>query len=177
VRPCCNDATTRSVTPSGCNISSHCVAFCAGDPGHQLQRWLAVARQSPWYIPPNHGVIPYVVLDRVEPRLAFYALPFACNPVWLVAIHHQRSELVATAIWTFHGQNGTVRPEQMNFGEWLCGEIPPEKLFQIEADCRRVESHPDAGKLAGQLLKQVYHQQEMLQRAVNEIARLECELM
>ena len=65
----------------------------------------------------------------------------------------------------------------MNFGEWLSGEIPPEKLFKLEADCRRLENAPQAGKLAGQLLKQVYHQQEMLQRAVNEIARLELELM
>jgi len=75
------------------------------------------------------------------------------------------------------GIMGTVRPGLMNFGEWLSSEIPPEKLFKLEADCRLLENTPQAGKLAGQLLKQVYHQQEMLQRAVNEIARLELALM
>ena len=65
----------------------------------------------------------------------------------------------------------------MKFGEWLCGEIPPEKLFHVEAQCRDIEKHPDVARLAAQLLKTVYHQQEMLQRAVNEIARLELELM
>lgn len=103
--------------------------------------------------------------------------PLAHCLILKLAIRNWRSVVPATALWTLHWQYGTVRPGLMNFGKWLCGEIPPEKLFQIEADCRRVESHPDAGKLAGQLLKQVYHQQELLQRAVNEIARLECELM
>jgi hypothetical protein len=65
----------------------------------------------------------------------------------------------------------------MEFGEWLKVEIPAEKLFKIEADCRRLEGHPDAGKLAGQLLRQVHHQQEMLQAAVREICRLEMKLM
>ena len=65
----------------------------------------------------------------------------------------------------------------MNFGKWLAVKIPPEKLFQIEADCRRLEQHPNAGKVAAQLLRQCYHQQEVLQAAVNEIARLELELM
>jgi hypothetical protein len=69
------------------------------------------------------------------------------------------------------------RPEKMNFGEWLAVKIPPEKQFQIEADCRRLERHPQAGNVAAQLLRQCYYQQEMLQAAVHEIARLELELM
>lgn len=56
-------------------------------------------------------------------------------------------------------------------------EIPPEKLFLIERQCRDLERHPEAGVIAAKLLKQCYHQQEILQAAVNEIARLELELM
>jgi hypothetical protein len=77
----------------------------------------------------------------------------------------------------FIGKMRAVRSEQMEFGQWLKVEIPAEKLFKIEADCRRLEGHPDAGKLAGQLLRQVHHQQEMLQAAVREICRLEMKLM
>lgn len=58
----------------------------------------------------------------------------------------------------------------MNFGEWMAVEIPPEKLFKLEAS-------PNTGKLAAQLLRQTYRQQEMLQAAVHEIARLEILLM
>jgi hypothetical protein len=75
------------------------------------------------------------------------------------------------------GTMGQSRPRTMDFGQWLAVEIPPEKQFQIEADCRRLEKHPQAGSVAAQLLRQCYHQQEMLQAAVNEIARLELELM
>jgi len=56
-------------------------------------------------------------------------------------------------------------------------EIPPEKQFLIERQCRDIQRHPDVGPLAAKLLKQCYHQQEMLQAAVNEIARLELKLM
>ncbi len=56
-------------------------------------------------------------------------------------------------------------------------EIPPEKLFLIEKQCRDLQRHPQAGSIAAKLLKQCYHQQEMLQAAVHEIARLELELM
>lgn len=65
----------------------------------------------------------------------------------------------------------------MNFGEWMAVEIPPEKLFKLEADCRMLEATPNTGKLAAQLLRQTYRQQEMLQAAVHEIARLEILLM
>lgn len=65
----------------------------------------------------------------------------------------------------------------MNFGQWLAVQIPPEKLFKLEADCRALEGTPNAGKIAAQLLRHAYRQQEMLQAAVNEIARLELLLM
>lgn len=65
----------------------------------------------------------------------------------------------------------------MDFGKWLLVDIPPEKLFKLEADCRALEGSTNAGKLAAQLLRQTYRQQEMLQAAVNEIARLELMLM
>ena len=56
-------------------------------------------------------------------------------------------------------------------------EIPPEKLFKIEADCRMLEASPNTGPIAALLLKQTYRQQELLQAAVHEIARLEILLM
>ena len=77
----------------------------------------------------------------------------------------------------FIGTMGQFAPDKMDFGQWLAVEIPPEKQFLIEKQCRDIERHPQVGPLAAQLLKQCYHQQEMLQAAVNEIARLELELM
>lgn len=65
----------------------------------------------------------------------------------------------------------------MDFGKWIAVKIPPEKLFKLEADCRSLEANPKAGQVAAMLLRHTYHQQEMLQAAVNEIARLELELM
>lgn len=65
----------------------------------------------------------------------------------------------------------------MNFGQWMAVEIPPEKAFQLEAQCRALQATGDAGKIAALLLRQTCYQQELLQAAVNEIARLELELM
>lgn len=65
----------------------------------------------------------------------------------------------------------------MNFGKWLAVEIAPEKLFRLEADCRMLEGNGKTGHLAAQLLRQTYRQQEMLQAAVHEIARLELMLL
>lgn len=65
----------------------------------------------------------------------------------------------------------------MNFGEWMAAEIPPEKSFLIERQCRDLQRHPEVGPIAAKLLRQCYHQQELLQAAVNEIARLELMLM
>jgi hypothetical protein len=55
--------------------------------------------------------------------------------------------------------------------------IPAERSFELEAKCRQLEKSQDVGKLAALLLRQTYLQQEYLQAAVNEIARLELQLM
>jgi len=65
----------------------------------------------------------------------------------------------------------------MNFGDWMAVSMPPEKMFQIEKQCRAIASSPQAGEIAAKLLKQTSYQQEILQAAVNEIARLELMLM
>ena len=65
----------------------------------------------------------------------------------------------------------------MDFGQWMQVEIPPEKLFKLEADCRALEQADNPGPIAANLLRQTYRQQELLQAAVNEIARLELLLM
>jgi hypothetical protein len=61
----------------------------------------------------------------------------------------------------------------MDFGKWMQVEIPAERLFKLESNCRGLAEHGTIGKLAAQLLRQNYRQQEMLQAAVHEIARLE----
>jgi hypothetical protein len=61
----------------------------------------------------------------------------------------------------------------MDFGKWMQVEIPAERLFKLESNCRGLAEHGTVGKLAAQLLRQNYRQQEMLQAAVHEIARLE----
>lgn len=62
-------------------------------------------------------------------------------------------------------------------GEWLLVDIPPERMFRVEEECRALEKDPNAGKAAAILLRQIYRQQEMIKAAVNEIARLELMLM
>lgn len=65
----------------------------------------------------------------------------------------------------------------MNFGQWMVVELSTEQQFQIEKQARALLESKDAGLLAASLLKQTCYQQQLLQQAVNEIARLECELM
>lgn len=65
----------------------------------------------------------------------------------------------------------------MNFGEWMAVELTTEQQFEIEKQARALLESKDAGLLAASLLKQTCYQQQLLQQAVNEIARLECELM
>lgn len=65
----------------------------------------------------------------------------------------------------------------MNFGEWMAVELSTEQQFEIEKQARALLESKDAGVLAASLLKQTCYQQQLLQQAVNEIARLECELM
>jgi hypothetical protein len=56
-------------------------------------------------------------------------------------------------------------------------ELSTEQQFEIEKQARALLESKDAGLLAAALLKQTCYQQQLLQQAVNEIARLECELM
>ena len=65
----------------------------------------------------------------------------------------------------------------MNFGEWMAVQLTAEQQFEIEKQARTLLNSPDAGTMAAALLKQTCYQQQLLQQAVNEIARLECELM
>ena len=65
----------------------------------------------------------------------------------------------------------------MDFGQWMQIEIPLEKLLKLEADCRALEQSDNIGPIAANLLRQTYRQQELLQAAVHEIARLELLLM
>ena len=65
----------------------------------------------------------------------------------------------------------------MRFGEWMLVEVSPEQQFELEKQARTLLSSPDAGIMAAALLKQACYQQQLLQQAVNEIARLELELM
>ena len=65
----------------------------------------------------------------------------------------------------------------MNFGEWMVVELSTEQQFTIEKQARALLESEDAGVLAAALLKQACYQQQLLQQAVNEIARLECMLM
>lgn len=65
----------------------------------------------------------------------------------------------------------------VNFGDWLAVTLPPEQSLAIELEARRVETDPNAGRIAALLLRQSYRQQEFLQAAVHEIARLELLLM
>jgi hypothetical protein len=65
----------------------------------------------------------------------------------------------------------------MRFGEWMLVKVSPEQQFELEKQARTLLSSPDAGIMAAALLKQAHYQQQLLQQAVNEIARLELELM
>ena len=65
----------------------------------------------------------------------------------------------------------------MDFGQWMAVKLSPEQQFEIERQARTLLHSKDAGVMAAALLKQACYQQQLLQQAVNEIARLECELM
>lgn len=56
-------------------------------------------------------------------------------------------------------------------------DLTAEQRFEIEKNARALLDRKDAGVMAASLYKQACYQQELLQKAVNEIARLECELM
>jgi len=65
----------------------------------------------------------------------------------------------------------------MRFGEWMAVTLSAEQQFEVEKQARNLLNAPDAGVFAAALLKQTCYQQQLLQQAVNEIARLECKLM
>ena len=65
----------------------------------------------------------------------------------------------------------------MEFGAWMAVQLSPEQQFEIEKQARALLHSKDAGTMAAALLKQACFQQQLLQQAVNEIARLELELM
>ena len=65
----------------------------------------------------------------------------------------------------------------MNFGEWMAVQLTAEQQFEIEKQARTLIASSDAGVMAAAILKQACYQQQLLQQAVHEIARLECELM
>lgn len=109
--------------------------------------------------------------------IADRTLPFPCDVVAFacVGLHYLDPSVLAT--WAFHSQTDKTCINAMNMGEWLAVQIPPERMFEIETKCRALESDPNAGKVAAMLLRQTYQQQEIIQAAVHEIARLELQIM
>lgn len=63
----------------------------------------------------------------------------------------------------------------MDFGQWMIPARSLEDELRIEKECR--EAANDGGPRLAGLLRLCYHQQDSLQRAVNEIARLELMVM
>ncbi len=68
------------------------------------------------------------------------------------------------------------RTALMALGDWMNFDVPMEQKFEIEQECRRIEKHPEAGTLAAILLRQNYMLQNLLNKAVHEVARLESQL-
>lgn len=63
------------------------------------------------------------------------------------------------------------------FGQWLILRMSAEEDFEIERNCRRLMETPNAGPIAAQLFRAMAMQQQLLQQATHEIARLELMLM
>jgi hypothetical protein len=104
-------------------------------------------------------------------------LAFAGDVIAFASIGFYNLDPSVLAAWAFHRQTEMTCDNAMKMGDWLMVDIPPERLFKIEEECRALEKDPNAGKAAAILLRQTYRQQEMIQAAVNEIARLELVLM
>ena len=118
-------------------------------------------------------------LDRVPRVPALQAPPLTGHPAGLLAVGGDRPDLAAGAPRTLHRYNSKVPRHYgtMRFGEWMAVKLTTEQQFTIEKQARALVESKDAGVLAAALLKQACYQQQLLQQAVNEIARLECELM
>jgi hypothetical protein len=126
---------------------------------------------------PPHCIARHRHLHRVPDVPAVIARTLAHRLVSHLAVRHDCTVARVTANWAIHEQHGAICPGQMNFGQWMAIDIPPEKLFKLEEDCRRLESASDIGNLAAMLLRQNYRQRQLLQSAVHEIARLELHIM
>jgi len=88
----------------------------------------------------------------------------------------KRTQLAAVAFGAFHRDKIGKRSTVMALGDWMDFDVPMEQKFEIEQECRRIETHPEAGTLAAILLRQNYLLQHLLNKAVHEVARLESEL-
>lgn len=107
---------------------------------------------------------------------AVSALPAAhCMILWSV-VGSNSSHVAALALRAFHLNRMVKRFAVMALGDWMNFEMSMEQKFEIEQECRRVEQHPEAGTLAAILLRQNYMLQDLLNKAVHEIARLESKL-
>ena len=136
------------------------------------QHWLALMVATP-----AHRIAIDLQLNR-EPHMITVATPaFSYRLIVKQIVRDRCTNVARAAPWALHWQHGAYAPNNMNFGKWLLVDIPPEKLFKLEADCRALEENPKAGHIAAMLLRQTYRQQELLQSAVHEIARLELMIM
>jgi len=88
----------------------------------------------------------------------------------------ERAQLAAVAFGAFHRDKIGKRSTVMALGDWMDFDVPIEQKFEIEQECRRIETHPEAGTLAAILLRQNYTLQHLLNKAVQEVARLESQL-
>lgn len=163
-------------TANRCDSSSHGISadrqlHRQPQNGHALIR---VRRARP---PDRHQT--HRQLDRVPDMAAVHAPPLAGHLVRLLPVRCDRSDFTATAAWALHRYPEPVPRHYgtVNFGQWMAVELSPEQQFEIEKQARTLLTSKDAGPMAAALLKQACYQQQLLQQAVNEIARLECELM
>ena len=129
--------------------------------------------------PPSHNRRANGQLHREPHKPTVTALPLPHRHARLFAIGGNGSNRLARTPLALHRYRDSVPHHYgtMNFGEWMAIELSPEQQFEIEKQARTLLSSPDAGVMAAALLKQACYQQQLLQQAVNEIARLECELM
>jgi len=98
-----------------------------------------------------------------------------CIVIWPV-VGIKRTQLAAVAFRAFHRDKIGKRSTVMALGDWMDFDVPMEQKFEIEQECRRIETHPEAGTLAAILLRQNYLMQHLLNKAVHEVARLESQL-
>jgi hypothetical protein len=86
------------------------------------------------------------------------------------------TQLAAVAFGAFHRDKIGKRSTVMALGDWMDFDVPMEQKFEVEQECRRIETHPEAGTLAAILLRQNHMLQHLLNKAVHEVARLESQL-